>query len=234
MNYFYAANGQQSGPIPEEQLIGMVTSGSLSPDTLVWAEGMAGWEPYSKVFAGGGAASGVVCSICRQVVPADDAIPNAGGYVCSNCKPKFVQGLREGASRGRGLALAGIGARFLADVVDTILLSVLQYGSAALMTSPGNMEGELIVTAIWMVIGIAYQVIFLGMRGQTIGKILLKIKVVNADGSNINYGKATGRTFAELLSGFTFGIGYIIAFFDSQKRTLHDRLAGTRVVDAKE
>ncbi len=43
-SWFYAAQGQQQGPFPEAQLRGLIARGTVTPDTLVWSEGMAGWQ----------------------------------------------------------------------------------------------------------------------------------------------------------------------------------------------
>jgi uncharacterized RDD family membrane protein YckC len=56
------------------------------------------------------------------------------------------------------------------------------------------------------------------------------VKVVKADGSPVGYGLATGRFFAKIISGIILGIGYIMAAFDEEKRSLHDRICNTRVV----
>lgn len=49
MNWFYAQNGQQNGPIAAEELIAKVASGELPSSTLVWKEGMAEWTPFASV-----------------------------------------------------------------------------------------------------------------------------------------------------------------------------------------
>jgi hypothetical protein len=49
MNWYYESGGQQQGPVPEAELDRLVSSGTLSPDALVWKEGMAGWAPYRTV-----------------------------------------------------------------------------------------------------------------------------------------------------------------------------------------
>ena len=41
---------------------------------------------------------------------------------------------------------------------------------------------------------------------------------------------AVGRYFAKFLSSITLCIGFIIAAFESEKRSLHDHICGTRVV----
>jgi hypothetical protein len=43
-SWFYASNGQQQGPYPEAQLRDLMVRGTVRPDTLVWTEGMSGWQ----------------------------------------------------------------------------------------------------------------------------------------------------------------------------------------------
>jgi uncharacterized RDD family membrane protein YckC len=56
------------------------------------------------------------------------------------------------------------------------------------------------------------------------------LKVVVEDGERVTYMRAFGRHFAKLLSSMILAIGFIMAAFDDQKRTLHDRICETRVV----
>jgi uncharacterized RDD family membrane protein YckC len=46
----------------------------------------------------------------------------------------------------------------------------------------------------------------------------------------MSYLRAFGRHFAKYLSAMILGIGYFMAAFDDQRRTLHDRICETRVV----
>ena len=48
-SWFYAANGQQQGPFPEAQLRDLITRGTVRADTLVWSEGMAGWQRAAEI-----------------------------------------------------------------------------------------------------------------------------------------------------------------------------------------
>ncbi len=48
-NWFFAANGQQQGPYPEAQFRDLIANGSVRADTLVWTEGMAGWQKAADV-----------------------------------------------------------------------------------------------------------------------------------------------------------------------------------------
>ncbi len=79
----------------------------------------------------------------------------------------------------------------------------------------------------------AYFITLHGRDGQTLGKRLMRIRVVRADGSRLGYGKATSRFFADMLSSMTVLVGYLMAAFDEEHRALHDRLCDTRVVEVR-
>jgi GYF domain 2 len=66
-SWFYAANGQQQGPFPEEQLRDLIARGTVRSDTLVWSEGMAGWQKAGEIPGLMASASGA------------PAFPQAGG-----------------------------------------------------------------------------------------------------------------------------------------------------------
>jgi hypothetical protein len=48
-SWFYASNGQQQGPYPEVQLHDLIARGTVRADTLVWSEGMAGWQKAGEI-----------------------------------------------------------------------------------------------------------------------------------------------------------------------------------------
>jgi uncharacterized RDD family membrane protein YckC len=94
---------------------------------------------------------------------------------------------------------------------------------------------ELAMRAVFLalvqfVVACGYEGIMVGKYGATLGKLAVKIKVVKADGSPVGYGRAFGRYFAKLLSVMICLIGLFMAFFDTEKRALHDRICNTRVV----
>lgn len=74
-SWFYAADGQQQGPFPEAQLRDLITRGTVRADTLVWTEGMSGWQRAGEIpglVAGGSA---------PPVIPqAGGPVLSAGGY----------------------------------------------------------------------------------------------------------------------------------------------------------
>ena len=75
-----------------------------------------------------------------------------------------------------------------------------------------------------------YYVYLHAMYGQTFGKMAMKIKVVNEDGSPLDYRKAFLRWLGYFLCDLTFYIGYLWAAFDPRKQGLHDKVCKTVVV----
>src|SRR5437763_10445049 len=97
MDWFYARNGQQVGPVPETELAQLVQSGAIQPETLVWHAGMAEWQPYRSagpgVAAEGiGAEAGPVrfCTSCGKAYPSSDLALFGESAVCAACKPAYV------------------------------------------------------------------------------------------------------------------------------------------------
>src|SRR5262245_2199514 len=46
MEWYYAVGGEQKGPVSDQELQRLAQQGAVTPQTLVWREGMAGWQPY--------------------------------------------------------------------------------------------------------------------------------------------------------------------------------------------
>ncbi len=79
MEWYYASNGQQQGPVSQEQLIELFKKGEVKTSDLVWNESMTDWVAFGNVPAlnqSGAAPSGAVPS---QVPPDQGPIPAAAG-----------------------------------------------------------------------------------------------------------------------------------------------------------
>src|SRR5262245_48725739 len=100
MNWFYVDAGQQAGPVDDTQLQALVSAGKIQPDTLVWYEGMANWQPYQQVAQPGvrlatappptaspaGTATQATCAECGGVFNVQDMIQYGTLRVCARCK----------------------------------------------------------------------------------------------------------------------------------------------------
>jgi uncharacterized RDD family membrane protein YckC len=253
MNWYYADAGRQVGPITDEQLEELRKSGAVKGDTLVWREGMASWLPYGQVLPARASSDpglpspppmtgGIVCVECGKTFQPDQVIRYGDRWVCASCKPIFVQKLQEGAPLAGAMEYAGFWIRFVAKFIDGLILAVplviLMFTFFFSNFRPGQRA-----TVPWASIGLqlgiqlcyyalagVYNIFFIGKFGATPGKMAVNIQVVTPEGGKISYGRATGRFFAEILSGLICNIGYIIAAFDREKRALHDHICNTRVV----
>jgi uncharacterized RDD family membrane protein YckC len=276
MTWYYADAGRQVGPVEESALDDLVRQGVVRDDTLVWKEGMAAWQPHASVrgaraaapmpggsFAPAAAAAATApaaesrfCSECGRPFPASELVSIGSATVCAQCKPVFMQRMREGGQAIGVRHYGGFWIRFVARVIDGVLLFIVSLiigiplglvmgGAAAGIGGFGNnpaaaaaalpaIIGALAIRSlINMAVAVSYEAYFVSTRGGTLGKLALGLKIIRADGSGVPVGLAVGRYFASILSSLTFLIGYIMAGFDSEKRALHDRICDTRVIYSK-
>lgn len=189
----------------------------------------------------------VRCGECGGSFAEEGVIRFGPQAVCAGCKPLFLQRLREGAQRPQAMELGSIGRRFVADFLDNLILMVplivliggiggvvgaatMGQGGPTGPAMTGIMALQVVAQLVYLVVYVLYNALMTARYGYTLGKKAMGLKVVRADGSGVGYGLAFGRTFAEILRGMICYLGYIIAFFDAEKRTLHDHICNTRVV----
>jgi len=178
------------------------------------------------------------CSECGQDFPDTDLITYQNSRVCAACKPILIQKIKEGVALPNEVVYGGFWIRLGAKFIDGILLTVVNgiintIVTILFATSPDS-SGAFWAIGFNMIFslstGVFYSTWMLGKYEATLGKMACGLKVIVADGSPISYWRAAGRHFAEILSGIILYIGYIMAAFDEEKRTLHDRICNTRVV----
>ncbi len=121
--------------------------------------------------------------------------------------------------------IAGIGRRLLAAVLDFLILHlVLTVVLRNMQLSP---EGVWMADFIFMVI---YSAIFLGIRGQTPGKMLLGLRVIDAHGGGLNYVQTFRRAVVKWSPVFVLFI--VMALLTPEE--LYQRPADGDVVDTVE
>jgi len=81
----------------------------------------------------------------------------------------------------------------------------------------------------WPALMAGYFVLLHGMEGKTIGKWLLRMRVVGANRSPVTYRQALIRGLGYLPSAF-LGLGFLWILLSREKRAWHDLLAGTWVI----
>jgi uncharacterized RDD family membrane protein YckC len=90
------------------------------------------------------------------------------------------------------------------------------------------------VLQVWVVFVVgAYFVWFWTRGGQTLPMKTWRIKVVRWDGRPVGAARAVHRYVIALLGIAALGLGFVWAIFDRDRQFLHDRLAGTALVEVK-
>ena len=123
--------------------------------------------------------------------------------------------------------LADLGTRFIALVIDGVIMGVI---TGLLSAGTGSTSGG---SAAGFVIGVIYQWYFLTQQnGQTPGKRLMGIRVVKANGAPLQAADTIIRYVGYYINSIVFGIGWFWAIWDKDKQGWHDKLVATYVVKA--
>ena len=87
---------------------------------------------------------------------------------------------------------------------------------------------------LWVVfVAGCYFVGFWSHGGQTLPMKTWRIRIVTWDGKPVTAGRALHRYLIAILGTIAAGLGFLWALVDRERQFLHDRLAGTRIVEAE-
>lgn len=142
--------------------------------------------------------------------------------------------------------VAGIGSRFLAAIVDTLLLllvqvvlivTLLMIGAA--LENVGGLEdqGRSVLFAVWAILSFAffwgYYIFFEMMwNGQSPGKRSGRLRVVREGGRPVTFVASAIRNLVRVIDFLPslYGLGVLVMFVDRRSRRLGDLAGGTLVV----
>jgi uncharacterized RDD family membrane protein YckC len=198
------------------------------------------------------------CGRCGEAYCDDCLVTLRDTRVCAACKDEVVRDVISGAV-DHGLPLAGFRLRALAWLVDRAILWILQYGAIRAALRIHWPSSASVVSSRWLlqsglaIFFVLYEGFLVAARGQTVGKLLLRIRVVRPDQAPVTRGQAWIRatvrfTGALIILVFTvsapaFGtmaylvvalLDYVPALITTERTTLHDLLARTRVIRVEE
>lgn len=143
---------------------------------------------------------------------------------------------------GRAVArpvAAGMAGRLAASLIDIAILGsidLLVVWLTMRIAGLGLTADDLLVirplpmAAFFLVLAFLYLVGFTIGGGQSVGKMAMGIRVIGDDQRGVDLTGAVVRALGALLSVCTLGLLFLPVFFSAERRALHDRLAGTRVV----
>ncbi len=218
MNWYYLDNGTQRGPITDADFGPLTQQGVINAGTFLWCEGMADWKTYGEL-------TGISAAQPTAVATAA-AEPAAGLRVQREAAPAFEYApppLR-------------IAAYFIDVIIVAAVFVIGLWGTRWILmriVSDSQLRGTLGVIFFGLIIlwVIDYFSGNVARKGGTTGQTMLGMKVVTANGAPPSFLRALGRFFMFLIiNQFTLSLGQIVAFFDSQKRCLHDIVCGTVVL----
>jgi uncharacterized RDD family membrane protein YckC len=137
------------------------------------------------------------------------------------------------------LQLASMRSRAFAYVIDdllvTLIIMIIFWEKIYALSDDADalmylMKAELVMPLI--VLKVIYHTFFVWYYGATIGKIVAKIRVIDANHWGrvsvfSSFLRAVGRIFSEMF----FYVGFLIGFFNDGRKTFHDITGKTLVVN---
>lgn len=140
----------------------------------------------------------------------------------------------------RNIQVVGFGKRLGAALIDWIVVGFFSFlvvmllalaGALVGMFTPGGpLAPERLMILLAFVVGLGYFIVGWARGGATLGKNVLGLKVVRADGSNLGWGKAILRYVGYIVSGLALSIGFLWINIDKLRQGWHDKFAGSYVV----
>jgi uncharacterized RDD family membrane protein YckC len=120
----------------------------------------------------------------------------------------------------------GVGPRFLAVLIDAIIIGVVgAILGFIFQNSPGLSGG---VTGL---LALAYFIVLEATQGATLGKMALGLRVTRTDGAPISWTESIIRNLLRIIDGlFVYLVGAILIWTSPLKQRLGDRVAKTVVV----
>jgi uncharacterized RDD family membrane protein YckC len=184
--------------------------------------------------------------------PYGQPMPGPPGYGGGGYTPGALTGFVDIPGSGP-VKLATTGQRVLARVADAVIVGIvliilfaIGIGSLAGSTDANGNPGGIGIASFFttllliLVIALAYEVVLIALRGATVGKQLVGIKVVrSADGALPGWGPSLIRWLIPAAASFVCGIlqfvVYLSFLFDSAGRMQgwHDKAASTLVVSSR-
>ena len=149
---------------------------------------------------------------------------------CANCGSSLAPAVElpvpgvEPAAPEVAVEYMGFWIRFAAAIIDGIIISLI-----VSLISFVFVPFAFGILLLWL-----YYWLFIGLKGQTLGKMAVGIKVVDAAGSVPGLGRAALREIpGKIVSTIAICLGFLWIIWDEQKQGWHDKIASTYVVSAR-
>ncbi len=138
---------------------------------------------------------------------------------------------------------AGLGVRVIAFVIDLVivlglyalLVMIIGLPLMRIMSLPSGAPNLAVAISLFLLLPLfiwfGYFTYFIGKTGQTVGKSILKIRVVGKDDKPIGFLKAFLRTLVLfILNTAPIVLLHLWIIFDKNKQGIHDKIIGSYVI----
>jgi uncharacterized RDD family membrane protein YckC len=228
-NWHYTENQQMKGPISHDQLRVLLDSGQLPNNTLVWKPGMANWCPASDILE------------LWQKTTVENALPPAedeSEVIKLRILPKYEAPEQTTAPCPQPAPVwtapsvgdcdyAGIGRRFLAILLDEIIIFALVFPVASLILQFCSVSANFFVAAVLLFL---YSGFFLSRYGATPGKMVLGLRIMRSNGGQVSFLRGGFRFLPIHCGNVLVYVSCLMVLLDEKKRALHDRICDTVVL----
>ena len=152
---------------------------------------------------------------------------------CANCG-KSLSGATADSAAASNLPApyAGFWRRVAAWILDYVVIIVIMMVLGAVLSVAGKPQqiAPLVLLMYGLLPWLYFAISESSSAQGTLGKSAAGIRVTDFRGERLSFGRATGRYFGKILSGFTMSIGFAMAGFTEKRQALHDKIADTLVV----
>ncbi|MDO4539506.1 MAG: RDD family protein [Syntrophomonadaceae bacterium] len=132
--------------------------------------------------------------------------------------------------------VSGLWRRLFAFLIDLAVIGIV--GAVLRILLPvlngsGAWPELLFINGLFLgLLGAAYFIVMTRLTAQTLGKMVMGIRVVRTDGAALDWGtvvmrELVGRSISQLLGSY---LGYLTALFTSKRQAPHDMIVDTCVV----
>jgi len=250
--WYVRKGGKKHGPFTNEQLKKLAATGKIDRTDQLWKEGMEKWVPCSS-------AKGLfVAAAPASLAPPPPAFDNPLAAPDSNDPTAAFSGFEMPAyvptpeeppppkpieaapnykpiKAAKRLNYAGLGARFVAMFLDSLLFSIPVLILVFVLVLRGTDRQDIQKLAILLqmcmpIVTVAYGTLMeSGRDGATLGKRAMSIRVTDLEGRPIGLGKALLRNVGKAVPMVLF-VGAILVLILPRKQGAHDLISGTVVV----
>lgn len=206
MQWHYLQNDQTFGPVSREELDALIQAGTVSPDVLVWTEGMPDWRPCAAVNASAEVAA---------------PVERAGLRIASHTPELTQEGPERSIASGRAslptMEIAPLGHRIVAKLIDfaalaiclVVIVIVVQWVWSIAKQTAGQdnaaLKSAIRIAAVIVALLLAFfyrkaaDAGTSGGSGRSPGKRIMKLQVVDATGRSVVFSTKLARAGIQIL-----------------------------------